>query len=100
MKLGCAFLLVIAACAVICAGGCGGANPPAQPDAAVPDANPPDAAAPFLPGWQGQFCAAGGEGVSGGVKGTFCFGPLDLAAQPATSGGARWEPGPIYLVAP
>jgi hypothetical protein len=62
----------------------------------------PDAAPPFLPGWHGQFCAAGAELKSddGELQGTYCFGPLDTALQPGASGGLLWEPGPIYVVSP
>ncbi len=94
MRIGCACLLLAIALAA-----CGGSDPPAGADAAVAV---PDAAAPFLPGWNGQFCAAGAQVVSAGgtIKGTYCFGPLDVASQPAAGGGLRWEPGPIYVVSP
>ena len=47
------------------------------------------------------FCAAGGSVSGGNVSGSFCMGPVDVAAgASSTSSGITWQPGPIVKVSP
>ena len=46
------------------------------------------------------FCSAGGFVQGEGISGSFCFGAVDIAAAPISSGVYTWQPGPFTRVSP
>jgi hypothetical protein len=95
---------LIAGAALALGAGCATSRSGSDADAGVAEtdaATAADAGAAYLPGWHGQFCAAGARVVrAGGDEGIVCLGPVDTASRPANRDGMRWEPGPIYVISP